>query len=164
LKRQSDSGHLRKLSRGLYDYPRRHPRLGLLAPSPDALAKALSGRDEVRLQPSGAYAANLLGLSEQVPARVVFLTDGPSRVVRIGKLTIELRRTTPRNVAAAGQLAGLVIQALRHLGPTHINASRVAHLKKTIPSAERKLLVKDLKLAPLWMHGILRDIAEEKKL
>src|SRR5215210_3236729 len=65
LKRQTDSGHLRQLARGLYDYPKRHPKLGILSPSPDALAKALAGRDKVRLQPSGAYAANLLGLSEQ---------------------------------------------------------------------------------------------------
>ena len=60
------------------DYPKLHTALGPLAPTPEALAKALAGRDRVRLQPSGAYAANLLGLSEQVPAKVVFLTDGPS--------------------------------------------------------------------------------------
>ncbi len=103
LKRQTDAGHFRQLARGMYDYPKRHPRLGMLAPTPDALAKALAGRDEVRLQPSGAYAANLLGLSDQVPAKVVFLTDGASRLVRIGRMTVQLRRTTPRNVAAAGR-------------------------------------------------------------
>ena len=56
-----------------------------------------------RLQPAGAYAANILGLSEQVPAKAVFLTDGPSRTVKIGPTTIQLRRTTPRNMAAARQ-------------------------------------------------------------
>lgn len=160
LKRQTDAGHLRQLARGLYDYPKRHPKLGMLAPNPDMLATALAGRDEVRLQPSGAYAANLLGLSEQVPAKLVFLTDGPSRLVRIGSMTIQLRRTTPRNMAAAGKPAGLVIQALRHLGQEHVTPARITRLKRTLPAAERRSLNKNIKLAPTWMHPILRELAE----
>jgi len=74
------------------------------------------GKDRIRLQPAGAYATNLLGLSEQVPAKVVFLTDGPSRTVKIGRQEIQLRRTTPRNMAAAGRLSGLLMQALRASG------------------------------------------------
>jgi len=60
-------GVIRRLARGLYDYPRQHPQLGSLSASVDAIADALSDRDASRLQPSGAYAANLLGLSDQVP-------------------------------------------------------------------------------------------------
>jgi len=160
LKRQTDAGHLRLLARGLYDYPRQHPVLGALTPTPDAVAKALAGRDIVRLQPSGAYAANLLGLSEQVPAKVVFLTDGPSRLVRIGPMTVQLRRTTPRNMAAARRPAGLVIQALRHLGPAHVTPERVEHLAKTLPVDGRRALLKDLTYAPVWMHRTLRELAE----
>lgn len=160
LKRQTDAGHLRLLARGLYDYPRQHPVLGPLTPTPEAVAKALAGRDVVRLQPSGAYAANLLGLSEQVPARVVFLTDGPSRLVRVGPMTVQLRRTTPRNMAAANRPSGLVIQALRHLGPAHVTPDRLAQLEKILPADDRRALIKDLKLAPGWMHRTLRELAE----
>jgi hypothetical protein len=81
LRRQIDAATIRQLGRGLYDYPKLHTALGPLAPTADGLAKALAGRDRVRLQPSGAYAANLLGLSERVTGKVVFLTDGPSRLV-----------------------------------------------------------------------------------
>ena len=63
---------------------------------PDAIAKAVAGREHSRLQPAGAYAANLLGLSDQVPAKVVFLTDGLSRTVQIGSMAIQLRRDLPR--------------------------------------------------------------------
>jgi len=69
-------GTIRRLARGLYDYPRINDQLGLLSPSIDDLAQALKGRDATRMQPSGVYAANLLGLSNQVPMKVVFLTDG----------------------------------------------------------------------------------------
>ena len=159
LRRQTDAGTIRQLARGLYDYPKLHPALGPLAPTPEALAKALAGRDRVRLQPSGAYAANLLGLSEQVPAKVVFLTDGPSRVVRVGPMTVQLRRTTPLNMAAAGRASGLVIQALRYLGQEHVTPERIARLRRSLSEEDRRALFKDFTLAPTWMHRILKELA-----
>ncbi len=87
-------GTIRRLARGIYDFPKKHPVLGWLQPSPEKIAEALVGRDCTRIQPTGAYAANILGLSEQVPAKGVFLTDGPSRTIKIGQTTIQLRQTT----------------------------------------------------------------------
>jgi hypothetical protein len=161
LHRLARKGTIRRLARGVYDFPEEHPVLGTLQPSAEAVARALAGRDHARLQPAGAYAANALGLSEQVPAKAVFLTDGPSRTVRIGPTTIQLRRTTPRNMAAAGRLSGLLIQALRELGEEHVTPERREHLKRTLPAEKRRELVKDLKLAPAWMHPIFRELAEE---
>jgi hypothetical protein len=162
LHRLARRGTIRRLARGVYDFPKQHPVLGLLSPAAEAVARAMAGRDRTRLQPAGAYAANALGLSDQVPARAVFLTDGPSRTVRIGPTTIQLRRTTPRNMAAAGRLSGLIIQALRELGREHVTPARVEHLKRTLPADKRRDLLKDLKLAPAWMHPILRDLAGEE--
>ena len=161
LHRLARKGTLRRLARGVYDFPKEHPVLGPLTPSADAVARALAGRDHTRLQPSGAYAANTLGLSEQVPAKAVFLTDGPTRTVKIGTTTIQLRRTTARNMATAGRLSGLLIQALRELGKEHVTPERREHLKRTLPAEKRRELIKDLKLAPAWMHAIFRELAEE---
>jgi len=162
LHRLVKKGIIRRLARGLYDFPREHPVLGFLTPTADSIAKALAGRDRTRLQPTGAYAANALGLSEQVPAKAVFLTDGPGRTVKVGKMTIQLRRTTPRNMAAAGRLSGLLIQAFRELGKEHVTSVRVEHLKRTLPADKRRELLKDLTLAPAWMHSIFRELAEEQ--
>ncbi|HUG25962.1 MAG TPA: DUF6088 family protein [Albitalea sp.] len=134
--------------------------LGTLWPSVDEVVKALIGKDRLRLQPTGAYAANLLGLSEQVPARVEFLTDGTSRTVQVGPMRIVLKRTTPRQMAAAGRSSGLVIQALRSLGPEHIGADRVARLRRALPASERRALLDDLALAPTWMRPLLRELAQ----
>jgi hypothetical protein len=161
LHRLAKKGTIRRLARGLYDYPKEHPVLGTLSPSADAIAKALAGRDRTRIQPAGAYAANVLGLSEQVPAKAEFLTDGPSRTVRVGNTTIQLRRTTPKNMAAAGKLSGLVVQALRALGEQHVSPDRIEHLRRTIPAEKRRELLKNLAVAPAWMHPILRRVAEE---
>jgi hypothetical protein len=161
LSRLAAKGTIRRLARGLYEYPQEHPELGKLSPDIGKVAKALAGKDRIRLQPAGAYATNLLRLSEQVPAKVVFLTDGPSRTVKIGRQEIQLRRTTPRNMAAAGRLSGLLMQALRHLGKEHITPARVEHLKRTLPPKERRQLLKDLRLAPAWMHPLFRELAGE---
>lgn len=162
LQRLVARDELRRLSRGLYDKPRQDPLLGTLWPSVDAVVAALTGKDKLRLQPTGAYAANLLGLSDQVPARVEFLTDGTSRTVRAGPMQIVLKRTTPRQMAAAGRTSGLVIQALRSLGPEHVTPERLERLRRSVPAAERRTLLADLAVAPGWMQSILWALAAER--
>jgi hypothetical protein len=127
------------------------------------VARALASRDQTRLQPAGAHAANLLGLTEQVPAKAVFLTDGLSRTVRIGPLTIQLRKTTPKNMAMAGRLSGLLVQALRELGQGNITPERCDHLKRTISVEKRRELLQDLPLIPTWMQPIFRELVEEAR-
>jgi len=162
LKRHKKAGTIRQLTFGLYDYPRQHASLGLLNPTADAVAKALAGRDAARLQPSGAYAANLLGLSDQIPMKVVFLTDGPTRSVKLGKQTITLKRTTPKNMATTGKSSGLVIQALRHLGQRHVDDSLIVQLRARLTDDDKKQLLKDLTYAPAWVADVMRRIATPK--
>lgn len=161
LQRLVARGELRRLSRGLYDKPREDALLGRLWPTVEAVVAALNAKDHLRLQPTGAYAANLLGLSEQVPARVEFLTDGTSRTVKAGPMQIVLKRTTPRQMATAGRTSGLVIQALRSLGPEHVTPERLAQLRHVLSETERKELLVDLALAPVWMQPVLRQLAAE---
>ena len=159
LTRLSRKGIIRQLARGLYDYPIDHPSFGRIPPSADAVAKALAKRDASRLQPTGAYAANILGLSEQVPTRIVFLTDGPSRRVKFGQQEIVLKRTTPRNMATASRKSGTIIQALRHIGQRNVNDRVLAILKRQITKQDRAQLLKDLRYAPGWVTDILRQLA-----
>jgi hypothetical protein len=163
LYRLNRQGAIRRISRGIYHLPQKHPLLGEVAPSIEAVAKALSASEQVKLQPSGAYAANLLGLSEQVPAKVVFLTSGRARKVMLGKLVIELRPTTPRKVSAAGRTSGLVIAALLHLGKAHLTPERISHLRESLSAEDRKRILLDLPSAPAWLHPVLRTIASGDK-
>lgn len=160
LTRLCRKGTIRRLTRGLYDYPRKHPQLGFLSPAIDDVANALKDRDATRLQPSGAYAANLLGLSNQVPMKVVFLTDGPSKRVLLGKQEIILKHTTPRNMATAGRTSGLVIQALRHIGQRHVDDAVMNALKSRLTDDDKNQLQKDLQYAAAWIANILRNITK----
>ena len=158
LERLVDSGTIRRLARGLYDYPEKHPKLGYLPADYESIARALAGRDKLRIQPSGAYAANLLGLTEQVPAKIVFLTDGPNRTVQINKQQIVLKRTTPKNMATAGRISGLIIQALRHLGQNHVDDSIIELLKKRLSANDKHRLINDIRFTPAWIGNIFRKL------
>jgi hypothetical protein len=142
----------------LYDYPVQDSILGAVTPSADTVARALVVRDAIRLQPSGAYAANLLGLSDQVPSRVVFLTDGPARRVKFGKREIILQHTTPRNMATAGRKSGTIIQALRHVGQKRVDDQVRATLRRHITEEDLPRLRKDLIYAPAWIADLLRPL------
>lgn len=152
------AGTIRRLAHGLYDYPEKHPTLGDLPANYERIAQALAGRDNLRIQPSGAYAANLLGLTEQVPARIVFLTDGANRTVQINKQKLALKRTTPKNMATAGRVSGLVIQALRYLGYDNVDDKIIGILKKRLSSDDKRQLINDLRFAPVWIGTIFRKL------
>jgi predicted transcriptional regulator of viral defense system len=118
LSRLVVKGIIRRLAWGLYDYPRQHPELGVLLPDIEKVAKALAGKDRIRLQPAGAYATNLLGLSEQVPARVVFLTDGPSRTVKmkISRQEIQVAPHHPEKYGSSRTIERLVDTGIAAFG------------------------------------------------
>ena len=154
---------IRRLAKGLYDYPDEHEQLGLLSASHDAVADALARHDRIRVQPTGAYAANLLGLSEQVPAKVVYLTEGRARRVKLGNREIRLKQTTSQHMATAGRISGTVIQALRYIGNDRLTAVHLRTLQRKLNVADKKCLRTDLIHAPAWMHKWLRQICEEKR-
>jgi len=163
LRRLRAEGVIRQLARGLYEYPIQDPLLGLVSPSADAIARALAVRDAIRLQPTGAYAANILGLSGQVPSRIAFLTDGPSRKVKIGRREIRLQHTTPRNMATAGRASGTLIQALRYLGQDQVDAAALATIRRhlaAISGADRATIRKDLAHAPAWIANLLLPLLD----
>lgn len=159
LSRLCKDKRLRRIAHGLYDYPRVHARLGDLAPAPDAVARAFARETGSKLQMTGAQAANALGLSTQVPARSVYLTDGPSRRVVLGKRTVDIRHASPKHLVAPGSMAGTVVQALRHLGPDSA-AAVVDAAAARLKGSDRRALASGLKQAPAWMRPALDQILE----
>ena len=159
LSRLTDQGVIRRLARGIYDYPKTSPRLGRLSPDPDAVAAAIARKDGRVVQVSPGRAANMLGLTTQVPAKAVYLTDGPSRTKQIGAQTIIMRNAAARNLVGAGKPTGAVFQALRYLGKDGVDASVVARLSRTIDADTRRALVKYALQAPGWMRPVVQQIA-----
>ncbi len=158
LSRLVKGGQLRRLARGLYDFPKLHPKLGPLSPAPDDVAKALARETGSQVQIAGARAANALGLSTQVPAQSTYLTDGPSRRVVLGKRVVDLRHASPKHLIAPGSPAGTVVQALRHVGP--VRAADVAQIaSRRLSATDKKTLASTAVQAPAWMRPTLVSIA-----
>jgi len=160
LSRLEKAKVIRRLTQGLYDYPREHPSLGVLPPKAEEVAKAISEKNGIQVQPSGAYAANLIGLSEQVPGRVVFLTNGPSKKIKIGKQEILFRTTTEKNMYPAGTKVGLVIQAFRNLGKENIDNIAQARTRKFLSGTSKNELIKNLKYSPQWIRALIFSIMD----
>ncbi len=159
LSRMAAAKTIHRAARGLYYIPHQHPVIGLTSPDINNVAKALTGKTGTRFQVTGACAANMLGLSDQVPAKVVFLTDGRSKRVLLGKLDIRLKRTSPRLMATAGTISGLVIHALRYFGKAHVDEISFARLASRLSPTDRKRLLADATLAPAWIGDIMRRLA-----
>jgi hypothetical protein len=164
LSRLARAGKIRRIRRGLYDLPREHPVIGKTAPDPMAAARALMEGSSAEWQVSGAYAANLLGLSEQVPGRMVILTNGVPRRVALGKLTLVFRRAAPRNLLGAGRPAGLVIQAIRHLRERGLEPARLEQLRNRLDAETKSELAALTPRLPAWMRPIVERLTEEAKV
>jgi hypothetical protein len=162
LSRLARAGTIRRLAPGLYDYPRTSPKLGMvLSPLYDKVAQAIAKKTGSKIQPSGALAANELGLSTQVPAKRVYLTDGPSRVYRIGKQIIVLKHAAPKEMVICGRISGRVFQALRHLGRRGVGDIVIRRLRRSLSSKDKAILSRDVRHASDWMRPIVEQVVEK---
>ncbi len=158
LERLTKAGRLRRIRRGFYDRPRPHPLLGETAPDPMQLVRSVMKNTGAQWQVSGAYAANQLHLTEQVPARMVVLTNGVPRKIALGKLTLDFRRAAPRNLLGAGKTSGLVFQALRYLGKDQVTPAIVARLQREIDPATKQELAKLAPKMAAWLRPLIPQI------
>ena len=159
MHRLAKAGKIRRIRRGLYDLPRSNPIIGQTAPDVMATVRALMDGSQAQWQFTGAYAANALGLSDQVPAKVILITSGVPRRVALGKLMLVFRRAAPRNLLGAGKRAGLVIQALRYLKGSPDMPRHIAKLKKDLDADTKKDLSALTPLLPVWMRPLTQEIS-----
>lgn len=162
LSRLLKAGRLRRPSRGVYVYPKQSELLGELAPNPEEIVKAISRVGGERVQVSGAYAANLLGLSDQVPAKLVYLTDGNSRKLQVRNLPIELRQASARRLATAGRVSGTVAEALRYLRKDQVDDQVIEQLRRRLSESDKTQLQKDIKRVPAWIGEVFRSLAADE--
>lgn len=147
---------IKRVAQGIYVRPIISKYIGELLPSAEDVAKGIAKRDRIRIVPTGVYALNALGLSTQVPMKLVFLTDGAARLIRIGKRTIKFKKTTPKNLLAKGEISSLVIQALREIGIDLVTEEEEIKIIELLKRENPKDLLQDIKLAPVWIQKIMQ--------
>lgn len=155
------SGLLVRVANGIYLYPKINKYEWLeeeyLLPSIDEIAHAIAKRDKIRIVPTGIYALNALGLSTQVPANAVFITDGAPRRIAVGKgKGILFKHTSEvRRLAFKSELLMLIDSALREIGEGKVRPHELEIIKEKLAYATQKDIDKDIDLMPIWIRGIV---------
>ena len=156
LHRMTKRGLLARLAQGIYAKPRISELLNReVLPSAEDVAMAIARRDRARVLPSGSYAMHVLGLSTQIPLKLVYYTDGKARTLKVGNRTIQFRKTTPRKLALKGKISRLVVQALGEIGNGKIKEDEEQKIIDLLKKEEIKALKHDIALAPQWMAEIM---------
>lgn len=158
LQRFANSGFIRRIAHGIYDYPKQHPKLGVLPPNYEEVAKALARKHGIKIQPSGSYAANILGYTEQVPAQIIFLTDGPKKKIQVGNTEIIFQHTTIKNMSLAGTKMGLIVQGLKNIGQKFLSDKIKKKLAAHLSTIDSKEFKKALKVMPAWMKDLTMEL------
>jgi hypothetical protein len=154
-------GTIRRIRRGLFDTPKISPSLGgKLSPDIDEAARAIARTEKWKIVPEGAWAANLLGLSTQVPSKIVYMTDGPNNEVPIGRRSIYFKHAGPKAMTGLDGKFALVVQALRYLGKDGVGAVEIQKLRTALTPAERRKLLKDARFGVGWIYQVAKRIAE----
>lgn len=156
-----EKGLIKSVAHGIYVRPKISPYIGELLPTAEEVAQSIAKRDRIRLVPTGVYALHALGLSTQIPLNLVFLTDGPARIIKVGKRTIKLKRTAPKNLMAKGKISSLVIQALREIGKDKATPEELKKIKELLDDEDPQMLKHDMKLAPEWIRQIMKGALDE---
>ena len=154
---------VKRIAHGIYLVPKSDPVLGLIFPSMEQIAEAIAKRDHVKIKPAGAYALHKLGLTTQVPTRLVYLTNGAPREIKIGKTSIKFKATTSKKFALRGKLSSLIIQALEEINPANIDPEMKQRIKELLAKEDPKKLGYDIKLAPARISDFLYELLKESK-
>jgi Family of unknown function (DUF6088) len=151
-----------RVIRGIYDYPRFSKLLDQnLSPDIDQVARALARKFRWRIQPSDATALNFLGLSAQVPARAVYLSDGPDRVYQIGNTALAFEHTALKESGIELKESDLIVQALKSLGQERITPEIITKIRAWLPESLRAKVLADTKTATGWVYSAIQQITQE---
>ncbi len=165
LLRLNKAGTIRRVLRGLYDYPRYSDLLKQdLAPDIHQVAQALARKFNWRIHPDGTAAMNLLGLSTQVPSQYVYQSDGPNRGYVIGKTKLLFKNAALKEVGFRHLESGVIVQALKAIGEERIDKDTTEKVRGWLPANRRAKVLKDTERVTGWVYDAIKKICRENEL
>lgn len=155
-------GKIRRVARGMYDYPAYSELLQqTLSPDIDQVARAYARKNNWRIEISGNAALNLLGLSTQVPASYIYLSDGPSRQYDILGQTLQFKKSNLKNIGFKYRESTLLVQAIKALGKEQVSQDIIKKMRAQVPEEKRDKIIKDTRSATDWVHAIIQHICRK---
>ena len=148
LSRLVEQKVLVRMGQGIYVIPTYDKEFGEILPSMKEIATSLAKKEHVKIIPTGQYALNKIGLSTQVPMKMVFLTNGTKKNITIGKSSIVFQPTTTKKLAMIGTISSLLFLGLEELDLNQLDQSELEKIRNLLRKEDEKKLKHDLKLAP----------------
>jgi len=185
LTRLVKDGKIRRLMRGVYEYPAYSKVLDAPAsPDPDAIARAIARAYGWTILPSGETALNLLGLSTQVPATWEYFSDGPSKTYKwhtggsddddknnagvsakttsdSSGGTLVFKHRANKEVTKLSSKTALLVQALKTLGEKNISQMTITKLINSLSATDRKRAAREARYITSWVYEIIKQLAKE---
>lgn len=161
LSRLEEQKKIRRVCRGIYDYPKYSDLLGKdLSPDFDQVARAIARKSGWSIHPSGAAALNLLGLSTQVPAQILYLSDGPTKTVEAGPWVIQFKKTALKEMKLKPKTS-LMVQAIKSLGRDQFDDAVIEGFRNAFTEEERRQVLRDSPSITFWVYKLIRKICSE---
>ncbi len=155
-------GKIRRVCRGIYDYPKYSEFLKqYLSPDIDQVARAFARKFNWRIEVLGDTALNMLGLSTQVVAKYVYLSDGPNRSYDILGTTLEFKKSSLKNIGFKYKESSLIVQALKTLGKERITEDVIETIRKRIEPKMYAKILKDTQSSTVWIYEAIKQICRE---
>jgi hypothetical protein len=155
-------GKIRRVARGIYDYPKYSDFLGKkLSPDIDQVARAYARKFNWRIEISGDSALNYFGLSTQVPGAYIYLSDGPSKSYDIMGTTLQFKKSKLKNIGFKHSESSLVVQALNALGKEHVNDNIIKKIREQIDPKKYNWILKDTKSSTVWIYETIKTICKD---
>ena len=148
LSRLVEQKVLVRMGQGIYATPIHDKVFGDVLPSMEEIAVTLAKKDHVKIMPTGQYALNKIGLSTQVPMKMVYLTNGTKKNISLGKSSIVFQPTTTKKLAMIGTITSLLFLGLEELDLDNLSKSDTNKIINLLKKEDEKKLKHDLKLAP----------------
>lgn len=157
-------GKIRRVARGIYDYPRYSELLEQeLSPDIEQVAHAYARKFNWLIEASGDTALNILGLSTQVVANYIYLSNGSSKKYEIlGNIVIQFKKSALKNIGFKYKESSLLVQALKTLGKENITEELIAKIKKQIDAKMYEKILKDTTTATDWIYEIIKKICTKE--
>ena len=153
------SGVLEKAGHGIYIKPK-ISRFGKVPVPLEKIAREIADRDKCEILPNGSTAANLIGMSTQMPMNLSYITTGSTRTIKIGDRKISFRHASPKNFAAKGRVIPLLIQGIKEIGEESMSGVEYEAIRLFIDKQQDPYLQEDLPLAPPWIQRIIKKLMQ----
>ena len=161
----AETNKIRRIARGLYDYPRFSDLLQkTLSPDIDQVANAYARKFNWRIEVSGESALNLLGLSTQIPAQYIYLSDGPSKNYDVMGVQLTFKKSSLKDIGFKHRESTLIVQALKALGKEHLTAEVFAIIREQITKESFAKILRDTQGSTGWIYEAIKQICQDVPL